>query len=652
MWLFSEGADPYFFVGYIIALILFSLEILLTCLVDQGYKYSFFFWLDILATLSLIPDINWISSPMMKLFGFPSFETYADATDANESSLGSDIASQAARILRSFRLIRLIRIVKLYQFCMESNSEEAALFREQQKNSANAQEAALKKELEPSLLGNALSDISTKKVLVGILLMFITYPFFTFSEAEKMTVWGLQMLFWYGRSSCELINGEFMCEDEWVTKAGWNQLLIDYIENPDPTTTKLREVVWLRVPDFERGGIMSDVKNITNAAGEVVWEEKSSCAGKLVSEKDDCPLRIMELEIIYYRPDKCGSGSDCDNLVSYARIDRKEIVQETAARDFFSILFTTILLFLAAINISSDTKRLVIRPITKMVDIIKTLADDPLKRPKKPALLEESQVEQSSSRLENTVYKIGYLLQVGYGRLGAQIIRENMRNDGELNIMVPGVKINVIFLLVRIHDFTEITDCLQGNMLPFVNKISLIVHSTAHQWEGFANKNFGELFLITWLLNTNEDDQHLLTPDNSILGVKAFITAVKIMSEIRRDGDLKAFSVNKNIRNKLGIMYDFKISFSLHVGWAIQGSIGSDEKIDAGYLSPHLGIASRLENIATELRLPLIFSENFYNLLSLTAKQTIRKLDVILSTEIKEAMVDNIIIHIYIYINI
>ena len=40
--------------------------------------------------------------------------------------------------------------------------------------------------------------------------------------------------------------------------------------------------------------------------------------------------------------------------------------------------------------------------------------------------------------LENTILKIGGLLQVGFGEAGAQIIGKNMASgDGELNIMMP-----------------------------------------------------------------------------------------------------------------------------------------------------------------------------------------------------------------------
>ena len=37
------------------------------------------------------------------------------------------------------------------------------------------------------------------------------------------------------------------------------------------------------------------------------------------------------------------------------------------------------------------------------------------------------------------------------------------------------------------------------------------------------------------------------------------------------------------------------MGFGLHVGWAIEGAIGSNHKIDASYLSPNVNMASRLE---------------------------------------------------------
>jgi len=38
--------------------------------------------------------------------------------------------------------------------------------------------------------------------------------------------------------------------------------------------------------------------------------------------------------------------------------------------------------------------------------------------------------------------------------------------------------------------------------------------------------------------------------------------------------------------------YSVKIGFGLHIGWAIEGAIGSAFKIDASYLSPNVNVAA------------------------------------------------------------
>lgn len=59
-WLFNKDADVFFYAGLSLSLVLFTLEILVnSCAVDD-FKYGFFFWLDIVGTLSLIIDIQWI----------------------------------------------------------------------------------------------------------------------------------------------------------------------------------------------------------------------------------------------------------------------------------------------------------------------------------------------------------------------------------------------------------------------------------------------------------------------------------------------------------------------------------------------------------------------------------------------------------------
>lgn len=71
------------------------------------------------------------------------------------------------------------------------------------------------------------------------------------------------------------------------------------------------------------------------------------------------------------------------------------------------------------------------------------------------------------------------------------------------------------------------------------------------------------------------------------------------------------------------------MGFGLHAGWAIEGAVGSLQKVDATYLSPHVNMAARLETSSKQYGVPLLASHDFYDLLSPDGKARCRKLDVV-----------------------
>lgn len=58
------------------------------------------------------------------------------------------------------------------------------------------------------------------------------------------------------------------------------------------------------------------------------------------------------------------------------------------------------------------------------------------------------------------------------------------------------------------------------------------------------------------------------------------------------------------------------MGFGMHVGWAVEGAIGSSLKIDATYISPHVDMADRLEASSKKYSCSLILSHWFVELLS------------------------------------
>lgn len=62
---FSSLADEIFWILSAISLGLFSIEIILASFSKDDYFLGFYFWLDLIATISLIADIGWIWNAMI-----------------------------------------------------------------------------------------------------------------------------------------------------------------------------------------------------------------------------------------------------------------------------------------------------------------------------------------------------------------------------------------------------------------------------------------------------------------------------------------------------------------------------------------------------------------------------------------------------------
>jgi hypothetical protein len=136
------------------------------------------------------------------------------------------------------------------------------------------------------------------------------------------------------------------------------------------------------------------------------------------------------------------------------------------------------------------------------------------------------------------------------------------------------------------------------------------------------------------MLNDADDQRKMLekgidsVPQMNELVNRALISYIKVVAESRRASDLAAYAKHPKIIPRFGMAYRVNMSFGLHVGWSIEGAIGSEHKIDASYLSPHVNIASRLESITKSYGVDIIVSENFFGYLCTKARDRCRRIDV------------------------
>ena len=90
--------------------ILFMVEVVLSMKVKSNYKWSFFMWLDIVSSLTLVIDLTWVSELIMNLGNSGGLGQSSSIARAGRASR---IGTKAGRIVRIIRLIRLVKIFKI-----------------------------------------------------------------------------------------------------------------------------------------------------------------------------------------------------------------------------------------------------------------------------------------------------------------------------------------------------------------------------------------------------------------------------------------------------------------------------------------------------------------------------------------------------------
>ena len=55
-----------------------------------------------------------------------------------------------------------------------------------------------------------------------------------------------------------------------------------------------------------------------------------------------------------------------------------------------------------------------------------------------------------------------------------------------------------------------------------------------------------------------------------------------------------------------------ELAAGLHCGWAIEGTVGSELKLDATYLSPNVNLAARIETATQQFGVHLMMSDQYY----------------------------------------
>ncbi|CAD8047286.1 unnamed protein product [Paramecium primaurelia] len=342
-------------------------------------------------------------------------------------------------------------------------------------------------------------------------------------------------------------------------------------------------------------------------------------------------------------------------LLAYSAADLISYNQTNSILSIFQTIFVCIVLALSALLFNKDVEDLVIEPIETMMKQIELIAANPLEavniEEQEDLVIEELEKSQDHKKLkekeimrtmetyilQRLIMKVGALLAVGFGEAGSEIIAENIKKGGSVDPMIPGKKIMAIFGFCDIRNFTDATEVLQQDVMVFVNEIAEIVHSAVNSFSGSANKNIGDAFLLVWKYDQFDyhpdptNHQKLILKDTKLIkqkGDMAVLAFLKIITSVSISKKLEKYKKHPGLNARMK-EYSVKMGFGLHMGWGIEGAIGSSFKIDASYLSPNVNMASRLEAATKQFGSIILISGIFREYLTESCQKQLRLIDIV-----------------------
>eukprot|EP00300_Choanocystis_sp_HF-7_P027287 c32373_g1_i1.p1 GENE.c32373_g1_i1~~c32373_g1_i1.p1 ORF type:complete len:763 (-),score=162.58 c32373_g1_i1:84-2372(-) len=288
---------------------------------------------------------------------------------------------------------------------------------------------------------------------------------------------------------------------------------------------------------------------------------------------------------------------------SLVTFDLSDFSQDDAKWSLLLATLVLIVLLVFPYVFGKDVLNLVVTPLEMIYDLVQMMTIDPFQD------IDMSLTKSKCQELElikGSLHRLTKLLQVGLGQASAEIIRRNLKS-GSFSALQAGIRIEAIFCFIDIRCFSDYCDVLQEECVTFVNTIAAIVADAVRQHNGIINKNIGEAFLLAWKWGENEPLE-----DSSDAAEACLQASVAIIKEVARSPKVQAYAKRSAIRRRLGDSASVSVGIGLNIGWAIEGAVGSEQKIDATYLSPTVNTTARLESGTRQYGVSLLMSETFF----------------------------------------
>jgi hypothetical protein len=278
----------------------------------------------------------------------------------------------------------------------------------------------------------------------------------------------------------------------------------------------------------------------------------------------------------------------------------------------------------------------------------------------------------------------------GAGIISSNLARTQDGKTVVFNPTVAGRQVYALFGFVTINGFSDQLRALDRDVMILINDVAGVVHDEVYRWalgdSGQCNKNLGSSFLMVFrigdfkevhekqaratdvVFSSNEkrakknsnlrrrkqqqgvdhgrggrsqtrgaakkmgrggDKMQLASlPGIQAFSDRALLGMLKSFAGIHRERELTKWKRDFRLGAGVGA-YVVNIIIGMDAGWAVEGAVGSEYKIDATYLSPHVNMAARMMSATKQYGVTILLSQAVEELLSGPARNKLRHLDTV-----------------------
>ncbi|KAH7650097.1 membrane associated adenylyl cyclase with 6 transmembrane regions and an adenylyl cyclase domain [Cryptosporidium bovis] len=644
----NSKSDEFIYPILIFLVVMRIIEIILYIISKQNYSYLLFLF-DIIALTSLITHLAIFNS-----IDYSNINVVKEKSDnffifSQVRGFGSEFQIHLiSSVLQCIRFVLLFVSNDLYFKILKYVEKEDQFININQKEDETLAKITHQNTRESSLNDNSLTELLSYRFVAVIIFCILLYPLLSCSVWIQINTSAFSQI--KSLTQLSTLRNQYPGDETWPN-AYMLELSYFVFENSIGDSSKWMRLIAIQAPftlnnnPTCEGCPKSNLEVITNAMSiitnskfpswfvEVLTLPTLNEGISLIPTEDFNSIRKQSLR--QYSSYICmrsgieafaNLSNTCPNELKKkitAVFDMSATIQFGAGLTIGITLLTLVLLLIFVFVIQRLLEKHVFSSIRRINGTLLKIARNPLLAVKISQNREktDSKLVQKNSNniLEETFSKLGTLLAVGLGSAGANIIVQNLRDD-KIVVKLPGKKVFGIFGFCDIRNFTDTTEILGEDVMLFVNQIAEISHGIVCEHGGIANKNVGDAFLFVW------KDENMWEGVKTLLADLAVLSFITIIKDISNCPKLRSISLRSDIRERIPD-YSLKLGFGLHYGWAIEGAIGSEYKIDASYLSPNVNLSSRLEEATKHYGVYILLSGSVFDMLSLNMKHFCRKID-------------------------